>query len=444
MRTLMRVLMAGVVIAVFMTGTAFSAQSYDYIDITNPFLRKIPMAVPVFKSMTPSTQEQAVCEEASALLSETLEFTGYFKLMDRGAFLEDAETMGIIKENIAFRNWTVIGAEYLVTGGVLISGDQLIIELRTFDTLKQSLVEGLGKRYIARLEDNRLRKIVRTYCSEVVFQLFGTRGIFTSKIAFESKKDGVKEIYTCDFDGHDPRQITRLGSLAMSPAWSTDGQWLAYAALASENWNLYIKHLTESRGGVVDKPGINTNPAWVPGKFELAATLSYSGDYDIYLLTGEGKIIKKLTDTWGIDVSPSWSPDGKSFAFVSDRAGSQQIYIKDMETGQERRLTYDGKQNLSPSWSPKGDKIAYYSLDDGRFNIHVMGVDGSGDFQLTDNAGDNESPSWSPDGSLIAFSSTREGVKRIYVMTAFGTDQRRLLTLPGEQSTPRWSSNLSN
>jgi len=440
----MRVLIAGIAFVMFLTGAAFGEQSYDYIDITNPFFRKTPIAVPVFRSMTPSSQEQAICEEASGLLSESLEFTGYFKMIDKGAFLENPETMGIIKENIQFKNWTVIGAEYLITGGVLVSGDQLIIELRMFDTLKQSLVEGLGKRYIARLEDNRLRKIVRTYCSEVIFQLLGERGIFTSKIAFESRTDGVKEIFTCDFDGYDPRQITRLGSIAMSPAWSTDGQWLAYTAISGEKWPLYIKHLTESRGAVVDKQGINANPAWVPGKFELAATLSFSGDYEIYLLTGDGKIIKKLTNTYGIDVSPSWSPDGKKFAFVSDRAGTQQIYIKDTETGQVRRLTYDGKQNVSPCWSPKGNKIAYAALDEGLFNIHVIAVDGSGDVQLTYGAGDNESPSWSPDGSLIAFSSTREGVSRIYVMTAVGTDQRRLLTIPGEQENPRWSSNLTN
>jgi TolB protein len=444
MGRLKRVLMAMMAAVVSMNGASVFAQSYDYIDITNPFLRKIPMAVPVFKSMTPSTREQAICEEASALLSETLDFTGYFKLMAPGAFLEDPETMGIIKENIEFRNWTVIGAEYLVTGGVLITGDQLIIELRMFDTLKQSLVEGLGKRYITRLEDHRLRKIVRTYCSEVIFQLFGTRGIFTSKIAFESKKDGVKEIYTCDFDGYDTQQVTRINDIAMSPAWSSDGQWLAYTAFVGEKRNLYIKHLSDNRGHVVDKPGVNMSPAWVPGKFELTATLSFSGGYKIYLLTGEGKIIKKLTNKYGIDVSPSWSPDGKKFAFVSDRAGSQQIYIKDTETGQVQRLTYDGKQNTSPSWSPKGDKIAYTALNDGLFNIHVIGADGSGDIGLTHGAGDNESPSWSPDGSLIAFSSTREGISRIYVMTAFGTDQRRLLVLPGEQSTPRWSHNLTN
>jgi TolB protein len=440
MRKLTRIFTVGIATVLFMTGTAFCEKSYDYIDITSPFLRKTPMAVPVFRSMTPSPEEKAICEEASQLLSETLDFTGYFKLIDKAAFLEDPETMGIIKENIQFKNWTVINAEFLITGGVLYTNDQLIIELRMFDTLKQELIEGLGKRYIARVED--LRKIVRKYCSEVIYQLTGERGVFTSKIAFVSTTTGNKEIYTCDFDGYDPQQITRTKSITMSPAWSWDGKWLAYTSFARGKADLYIKHLTESRGAVVDKDGVNLSPGWAPDRLELAASLSYSGDSEIYLLTHEGEITNKLTNTYGIDVSPSWSPDGKKIAFVSDRAGSKQIYILDVETKQVRRLTYGGKMNDSPSWSPKGNRIAYTALDDGLFNIHVIGVDGSGDMQLT-YTGDNESPTWSPDGSLIAFSSNREGVSRIYVMTAYGTDQRRLLTLPGEQKSPRWSPDLA-
>lgn len=435
-----QMLFAGIVTSIVLAGTAFCAKSYDYIDITNPFLRKIPMAVPVFKSMTPTGEETAFSRSASALLSETLDFTGYFKLIDPGAFLEDPGVSGIIAPDIEFKNWTLVGAELLITGGVLIANDLIEVELRLYDTFKQQLL--VGKRYTGRAEDER--KIIRRFCSEVIFQLTGDRGIFTSKIAFESTSTGNKEIFACDFDGYDAKQVTKTNSITLSPAWSSDGQWLAYTSFAKGKADIYIKHLNENRGAVVDKPGVNICPAWVPNQFALAATLSFSGDSEIYLLTGEGKIIKKLTNTWGIDVQPSWSPDGKRMAFVSSRAGAPQIYIKDIGTGQEQRLTYDGRYNTSPSWSPKGDKIAYAAMNDGVFNIHVIGADGSGGIQLTYDAGNNESPSWSPDGSLIAFSSTREGVSRIYVMTAFGTDQRRLLSLPGEQMNPRWSFNSGN
>lgn len=412
---------------------------FEYIDITNPFLRKIPLAVPVFKSLTPNDTEDKVAVEAADLLASTLDFTGYFKLLDRAAFLEDPRQTGLVPPNLKLANWTVIGAELLVTAGVSVSDSLMEMELRLYDTFKGRLV--VGKRYTGYLADQR--RIIRRFCSEIIFELTGNRGIFTSKIAFVSTGTKNKEIYTCDFDGYDPSQLTRTKAITLSPAWSWDGQWIAYTSYAKGKPDLYIRHINENRGTVVTKKGINISPAWVPNQFALAATLSFSGDQDIYLLTGSGEIIKNLTNNWGIDVSPTWSPDGKRMAFVSDRAGMPQIYIKDINSGEVRRLTYEGKYNTSPSWSPKGDKIAYEAKDNGNFNIRVMGVDGSGPVQLTSDAGDNESPSWSPDGSLIVFNSTREGASRIFVMTAFGTDQRRLLVLPGEQTNPSWSPNTA-
>lgn len=412
---------------------------FEYIDITNPFLRKIPLAVPVFKSMTPNNTENQVAEETANLLSETLDFTGYFKMLDRGAFLEDPRVTGIIAPSLRFPNWTAIGAELLITGGVVLTDNLLEMELRLYDTFKGKLL--LGKRYTGWPTDQR--KIIRRFCSKVIFQLTGNRGIFTSKIAFVSTGTQHKEIYLCDFDGHDPSQLTTAKSIALSPAWSSDGNWIAYTAYAKGKPDLYIRHLKDKRGAIVAKKGLNITPAWVPKQFALAATLSFSGDQEIYLLTGDGEITKKLTSKWGIDVSPSWSPDGKQMAFVSNRSGKPQIHIKNMDTGQVRRLTFEGRYNTSPSWSPRGDKIAYEALDNGHYNIRVMGVDGTGPFQLTHDAGNNESPSWSPDGSLITFATTREGPSRIYVMTAFGTEQRRLLMLPGEQTNPIWSPYLA-
>ncbi|MDX9788843.1 MAG: Tol-Pal system beta propeller repeat protein TolB [Desulfobacterales bacterium] len=413
--------------------------AFEYIDITSPSLRKIPLAVPIFKSLTPNYSEDKIAVEGADLLASTLDFTGYFKLLDRGAFLEDPRKTGLVPPTLKLTNWTTIGAELLVTAGVSVSGTLLEMELRLYDTFKGRLV--VGKRYTGYITDQR--KIIRRFCSEVIFELTGNRGIFSSKIAFVSTGTKTKEIYTCDFDGYDPMQLTRSRSITLSPAWSWDGQWLAYTSYEKGNPDLFIRHLNEKRGTVVSKKGINITPAWVPNQFALAATLSFSGDQEIYLLTGSGEIIKNLTSNWGIDVSPSWSPDGKQMAFVSDRAGSPQIYIKNIDSGEARRLTFEGKYNTSPSWSPKGDKIAYESKDNGNFNIRVIGVDGAGLYQLTNDAGDNESPSWAPDGSLIAFSSTREGPSRIFIMTAFGTDQRRLLALPGEQTNPSWSPNIA-
>jgi TolB protein len=314
------------------------------------------------------------------------------------------------------------------------------MELRLFDTFKGRRI--LGKKYSGKREDQR--RIIHRFCSEVIQYLTGSRGVFSSKIAFVSNGSGNKEIYSVEFDGYFPQQLTRNHSITLFPAWSSNGQYLAYTSYKQGKPDLFIKNLAEMKEISIAKKGLNMTPAWVPGKFELAATLSFSGDQEIYLLTGSGKIIKRLTNMQGSDISPAWSPDSKKLAFVSNRSGNPQIYIQNMDSGKVRRLTYEGKYNTQPSWSPRGDKIAYASFGDNHHNIFVIDIEGRQPIQLTYESGDNEAPSWSPDGSLIVFSSTREGPSRLYVMTASGTDQRRLLVLNGEQTNPKWSMNDFN
>ncbi len=433
-------LISSLVICVLSPFSAFGQKPDAYININEPSLRKIPLATPYFKAITGDATENRLSTESSDFMAKTLSFTGYFKIINREAFLENPRSKGIIAPNINFRNWTTIGAELLITGGVYYNAGVVEMELRLFDTFTGKLL--IGKRYKSHADDQR--RMILKFCNEVILKLTGQPGIFGSRIAFVSTVSGKKEIFVCEFDGHAPRQITRDKNIALSPAWSSDGRWLAYTSYARGKPDIYIKNLKQRRGAVISKRGTNATPAWMPGRFELAASLTFSGDPEIYLLTGNGKIIKKLTNKWGIDISPSWSPDGKKIAFVSNRSGSPQIYIKDIATGRTERLTYEGRYNTTPSWSPRGDYIAYTGSQNGVFDIYVIGVDGSLALQLTQDAGQNEAPTWSPDGSLIAFSSTREGPSRIYVMTASGTDQRRLLTLPGEQTNPKWSQRIGS
>ncbi len=421
----------------FLVAPALCSAGYDYIDITQPFLRKIPIAVPFFKTISTNTATDQLSKKAPDLLAETLAFTGYFKILDRKAFLVGPQTDAAFA-NVNFHNWTSIGAELLVTGGVMVENNMVEMELRLYDTFKEQLL--VGKRYKGGIDDQR--KIIRRFCSEAIYALTGVRGIFNTEIAFVSTSSGTKQIYTCEFDGYNPKRVTHNNSITLTPAWSSDGKWIAYTSYAKGKPDLYIKHLKENRGTVISKEGINTTPAWQPDQFALAATLSFSGDPEIYLLTGGGKVIKRLTYNKGIDVSPAWSPDGKKIAFVSKRSGTPQIYIENLGTDQIDRLTFQGHYNTQPSWSPKGDKLAYSGMENGLNNIFLIGIDGKGPIQLTHNEGDNESPSWSPDGNLIVFSSTREGPSKIYIMTSYGTDQRKLLDLKGQQSEPAWSPRL--
>lgn len=414
------------------------AAEYEYIDISNPFLRKIPLAVPWFKNTSGDPNSDLLAIKYADILSETLDFTGYFKMLDRGAFLVDPKNPGVIAPHINFRNWTVIGTELLVTGSLTIKGKLMELELRLFDTFKEKRI--IGKRYKGGIEDHK--QIIRRFCGEIMYHLTGGRGVFNSNIAFVSSMSRKKEIYICDFDGSPIKQITNHNNISLFPAWSSGAEWIAYTSYYKGKPDLYIKNLWENRVSTIPTKGIQITPAWVPGKFELAATLSFSGDQEIYLLTGGGKIIKRLTNNRGIDVEPTWSPDGKKMAFVSKRSGTPQVYIKDIQSGRVRRLTFEGRYNTQPSWSPKGDKIAYSAMKNGHLNICTIDADGGNLVKLTENERDNEAPSWSPDGSLIVFASNREGRSKIYVMTSFGTDQRRLVSMPGEQTNPKWSPNV--
>jgi TolB protein len=409
-----------------------------FFDLTNPFLRKIPMAVPVFKALTPSPEESELVALFSDQLAGMLDFSGYFKMLDRGAFLYDPQKSGITNLELNFANWTAVGAELLITGGVQLESEELALELRLFDTFKGSML--VGKRYRGAKTDQKA--MIRRFCSEVMEALTGNPGIYFSTLAFVSNHTGHKEIFTSDFDGSNVRQITKKNNITGFPSWSSDGRYLAFTSFISGPSRIFIHELSSGLEREVTYSGVQIAPTWVPGRFEIAATLSMAGDQEIYLLTGAGKMIKRLTDSRGIDVEGSWSPDGKKMAFVSNRSGTPQIYIKDFQNGKVRRLTFEGQYNTQPSWSPKGDRIAYSSMVGGQINVWVIDTEGLNPIQLTHNPGDDEAPAWSPDGSLIAFSSTREGRSRIYVMSAFGTDQRRLVNLSGDQIQPKWSPNI--
>ncbi|MBF0112654.1 MAG: hypothetical protein HQK74_07965, partial [Desulfamplus sp.] len=155
---------------------------HAYININDPLMRKIPIAIPFFKALTGHEQEVTLGKNGVDIMSNALDFTGYLAVLDKASFIENPANKGITGADINYKNWTVIGAELLVTGGIVEQNGAVRLELRLFDTFKESLL--IGKVYTGHKED--IKSMIYRFCAEISMLLTGKMGVFGSKLAFVS------------------------------------------------------------------------------------------------------------------------------------------------------------------------------------------------------------------------------------------------------------------
>ena len=294
----------------------------------------------------------------------------------------------------------------------------------------------LGESYTVKPYD--VRQAVHSFFDKVVYRLFGERGIATTKLAYVSKIDGIKQVVISDYDGFSRRQITRDSSINMMPVWQKGNKGLVYVNFRNQRPNLYAISFGGKETPLFTQFKQTFSPAVNPKTGELLFSVTDGAKTEIYrgdMKTGSAQKFLHLKSN---QVSPSWSPFASEVLFTSDRGGSPQVYAVGKDGSDVRRITYMGHYNERASWSPEGDRIVYTSMDDGKMNIYTCALDGTDIIQLTSNAGNNEHPTWSPDGKLIAFASDRGGNYQIYIMRKDGSGVTRI-TNGAENTSPTWS-----
>lgn len=330
--------------------------------------------------------------------------------------------------------WQRLGAAYLVRLEAEFPGANLQARWRLIDTkTKQEIGKGLfeGDRY-------SWREIAHKISSEIVRTLTGERGIFLSKIAYIRKIGKGKEIFIADYDGANEQQITKLGTISISPCFTPDGKEIYFVSFRDGDAQMFKVAVGSGKvSKITNFPGLVSAPAISPDGQRIACVLTKDGNSEIYVLDITGKIIKRLTDHKAIESGPSWSPDGRLIAFTSDRTGSPQVYTMDADGLNVKRLTYEGNYNDSPLWSARGNRVTFVSrTKSGRFDLASIDTSGE-DFRILTQVGQNENPHFSPDGKQLVFTSTRLGTFDIYTSDLSGRNQRRL-TRSGDCSNPIW------
>src|SRR6266536_5355417 len=295
---------------------------------------KFPIAVSPLKNLGTTADIGKLSEGIADTIVYDLDLSGWFKVLDRAAYIENPQKSGVALGSFDFKDWSTIGAEGLVKGGFTIQGDEVTVELRLFDVFQNK--ERVGKRYIGRVKD--YRRIAHKFADEIINQFTGVPGIFNTRIAYVSTSGGrFKEIHVSHLDGSEKFQVTNNHTINLSPSWSPDGRSVLYSSFKDKNQTLYLFELYSGKEVKFSpRAGRYLGGKMSPDGQFVAATLEVAGNTSLYLLDRNGNVVRRLTDNPGIEVSPSWSPDGRQLVFVADRSGSPQIYILDLASGKTR------------------------------------------------------------------------------------------------------------
>jgi TolB protein len=408
-------------------------------------VEKVRLAVPDFKSSTNDPQNAALLKTFNDTLWNDLDVSGVVELVSKSFY--PLQVPGQPTE-INYGAWNVAppNAAMLAFGNLGVASGKLTVQGWLYDVKNVQAAQILGKQYSDTSSDASARVMAHKFADEIIFRLGGgIQGIAESQIYFVSDRTGHKEIWAMDYDGSNQHQITRLGSIALSPRVSPDGTRLAFSALTKSGWEIMMYSLEINRP--VTFPhfgGTNLSPAWSSDGMKIAFSSSRSGEPDIYVADNSGTNLQRITTGKGPDVSPVFNrKTNADIAFVSGRTGLPQIYTAGIDGTNQQRMTDQGYA-VSPNWSPNGQFLSFAWVrkygpgSPGASDIYLMDIASKQWVQLTHDGGRNDFPSWSPDNRHIVFQSNRSGSLQIWSMLADGTKVQQL-TFTGRNSQPNWS-----
>jgi len=373
----------------------------------------------------------------TAIVKADLTRSGVFKaLMERDMLSKPTRA-----DKVRYRNWEVLGQEYLVIGQVNEEAGRYRIEFQLFDVYKHKQLLG----YRLTVAKHELRRTAHHISDLVYEKLTGKSGVFSSRIAYittthgKLKKNKRYKLLVADADGYNPRTIASSLEPIMSPNWSPDGKKIAYVSFENKRSAIYIQTLANGRRTKVSAfKGINGAPAFSPDGTRLALTLSKDGSPDIYILNLKNRLLMKVTKSFAIDTEPAWSPDGETIVYTSDRGGKPQLYTISSLGGQAKRLTFDGDYNARGQFSSDGKSIAMVHANRGDYRIAVMDMATRTVNVLTAGRQD-ESPSFSANGDMVLYASKKGKRSVLSAVSVDGRMQQSFTFDSGDVREPAWS-----
>jgi TolB protein len=174
-------------------------------------------------------------------------------------------------------------------------------------------------------------------------------------LLFATSIDGWVQICESDIGGGNMRRISHVRAIEVSPKVNpknpSDVLFISGRGGSEQLWRMNIdggdmERLTPGEGYVA-------NPAWSPnGQFvAFAWTKGYEpGNYNIFVMDVANRVPTQLTHGNGRNENPWWAPDNVHLVFSSKRGQATQLYTMLADGKEVKQLTTQGN-NLQPVWS---------------------------------------------------------------------------------------------
>src|SRR5271168_2573026 len=183
-------------------------------------------------------------------LRRDLELSGYFRIIDPHAYIEDPQTSGFELGQFNFADWRSINADFVVKGSTNVGGG-VKLTAYLYDVAQQRRM--MGKNFSGDAGD--VPRMARRFADAVLEASTGEKGPFDSKLAFVSTRGGrFKEIYTQTIDGQDLYKLTDNPTINLFPSFDRSTRYVLYLSYKSMAPALYLADLNQRRETRIDSP----------------------------------------------------------------------------------------------------------------------------------------------------------------------------------------------
>ncbi|MBT8419901.1 MAG: PD40 domain-containing protein, partial [Gammaproteobacteria bacterium] len=143
-------------------------------------------------------------------------------------------------KQVHFNDWRLLGANLVIGKIAPLPGGLYEVYFRLFDVFSGKQLTG----YQFQAPRDELRAIAHRISDLIYEQLTGKRGAFSTQIAYITAVGATTRkkrytLYIADSDGENAVQVLSSRQSLLSPAWSPNGQQLAYVSFEDGTSHVY-------------------------------------------------------------------------------------------------------------------------------------------------------------------------------------------------------------